>query len=205
MFWFYHVFFLTSFPITNTLAAMSPPQKKQSWTSAMAASDESGWQAEKHHGCPEELGAAPSRGGGRQDGVARAKDQTGTFAQTSSGRSVPDGITRHLLREAKDTLQSAADLYEEEHKAAAKEAAAPPSKEGMDVDEFGGLDHRDDPVPEARIQSIIDHLLQAQTKGDREAGGAVSTNGERSQFPGAKDETKARVTPPAGAQQRSLQ
>ena len=57
----------------------------------------------------------------------------------------PDGITKHLFQEAKDSLNMAADLCEEGRKAAAKEAAARPSKEGMDIDEFGGLDDRDDP------------------------------------------------------------
>ena len=47
----------------------------------------------------------------------------------------PHGITEHLLQEAKDSLKRAADLSEEERKAAAKDAAAHPSKEGLDVDE----------------------------------------------------------------------
>ena len=37
----------------------------------------------------------------------------------------------------------------------------------MGVDEFGGLDDRDDPVTEARIQASIDELLQAQSRGPR--------------------------------------
>ena len=61
------------------------------------------------------------------------------------------------------TAAGAADFYEEERKAAAKEAAAPPSKEGMDIDEFGGLEVGDDPVADARTQASIDELLQAQT------------------------------------------
>ena len=54
----------------------------------------------------------------------------------------PDGITKHLPQDSKDSLKMAADLYEEERKAeaAAKEAAARSAKEGMEVDEFGGLD-----------------------------------------------------------------
>ena len=86
----------------------------------------------------------------------------------------PDGITKHLLHEAKDSLKRAADLHEEERKAeaAAKEAAARPTKEAMELDEFGGLDDQEDPTPdptaEARIQASIDELLQAQTRGDPE-------------------------------------
>ena len=53
---------------------------------------------------------------------------------------VPDGATKHLPQEARDCLKKAADLYEEERKAeaAAKEAAARPAKEAMELDEFGG-------------------------------------------------------------------
>ena len=86
----------------------------------------------------------------------------------------PDGITKHLPQEAKDSLKRAADLYEEEHKAeaAAKEAAARPTKEAMELDEFGNLDDQEDSTPdrtnEARIQASIDELLQAQTRGDPE-------------------------------------
>ena len=70
------------------------------------------------------------------------------------------------------SLERAADLYEEERKAeaAAKEAAARPTKEAMELDEFGGLDDQEDatldPTAEARIQASIDELLQAQTRGD---------------------------------------
>ena len=86
----------------------------------------------------------------------------------------PDGITKHLPHEAKDSLKRAADLYEEERKAeaAAKEAAARPTKETMELDEFGGLDDQEDPTrdptAEARIQASIDELLQAQTRVDPE-------------------------------------
>ena len=86
----------------------------------------------------------------------------------------PDEITKHLPQEAKDSLQRAADLWEEERKAeaAAKEAAARPTKEAMELDEFGSLDDQDDPTPdptgEARIQASIDELLQAKTRGDPE-------------------------------------
>ena len=82
----------------------------------------------------------------------------------------PDGISKHLLQEAKDSVERAADLHEEERKAegAAKEAAARPTKEAMELDEFGGLDDQDDPTAEARIQASIDDLLQAQTRGDPE-------------------------------------
>ena len=86
----------------------------------------------------------------------------------------PDGITKHLPQEAKGSLKKAADLYEEQRKAvaAAKEAAARPAKEAMELDEFGGLDDQEDPAPdpsaEARIQASIDELLQAQTRGDPE-------------------------------------
>ena len=86
----------------------------------------------------------------------------------------PDGITKHLPQEAKASLKRAADLYEEERKAeaAAKEAAARPTKEALELDEFGGLDDQEDPTPdptaEARIQASSDELLQAQTRGDPE-------------------------------------
>ena len=81
----------------------------------------------------------------------------------------PDGITKHLLQKAKDSLKRAADLYEEERKAeaAAKEAAARPTKEAMELDEFGGLP-TPDATAEARIQASIDELLQAQTISDPE-------------------------------------
>ena len=36
----------------------------------------------------------------------------------------------------------------------------------MDIDEFGDLDGRDDPVTEGRIQASSGELLQAQTRGD---------------------------------------
>ena len=84
----------------------------------------------------------------------------------------PDGVTKHLPQEARDCLRKSADLYEEERKAeaAAKEAVARPAKEAMELDEFGDLDDREDPLPdptaEARIQASIDELLQAQTRGD---------------------------------------
>ena len=60
---------------------------------------------------------------------------------------VPDGITKHLPQEAKDSCKRAADLYEEERKAeaAAKEAAARPANEAMELDEFGSLNDQDDP------------------------------------------------------------
>ena len=59
----------------------------------------------------------------------------------------PDGITKRLLQEAKDSLKRAADLHEEERKAgAAKEAAARPAKEVMELDEFGSLEDQDDPT-----------------------------------------------------------
>ena len=74
----------------------------------------------------------------------------------------------HLLQEAVDSLKTAADLYEEERKAeaVAKEAAVRPSKDGMEIDEFGGLDDQDEFTTEARIQASIDELLQGQTRGD---------------------------------------
>ena len=82
----------------------------------------------------------------------------------------PDGITKHMPQEAKDSRERAADFYEEERKAAAMEAAAHPSKEGVDVDEFGDLNDKDDPVTEvteARIHASTDELLlQAQTRCD---------------------------------------
>ena len=87
---------------------------------------------------------------------------------------VPDGVTKHLPQEARDSLKRAADLHEEERKAeaAAKEAAARQTKEAMELDEFGGLDDQEDPTPdptaEARIQASIDEILQAQTRGDPE-------------------------------------
>ena len=87
---------------------------------------------------------------------------------------VPDGVTKHLPQEARDCLRKAADLYEEERKAeaAAKEAAARPAKEAMELDEFGDLDKREDtlpdPIAEARIQASIDEILQAQTRGHPE-------------------------------------
>ena len=87
---------------------------------------------------------------------------------------VPDGITKHLPQEARDSLRKAADLYEEERKAdaAAKEAAARPAKEAMELDEFGGLDDQEDSAPdpaaEARIQASINEILQVQTRGDPE-------------------------------------
>ena len=87
---------------------------------------------------------------------------------------VPDGINMHLLQEAKDSLKKAADLDEEERKAeaAAREAASRPTKEAMELDEFGDLDDREvaapDPIAEARIQASIDEILQAQTRGDPE-------------------------------------
>ena len=51
----------------------------------------------------------------------------------------PDGITKHLPQEAKESLKRAVDLYEEERKAeeAAQEAAARPTKEAMELDESG--------------------------------------------------------------------
>ena len=51
---------------------------------------------------------------------------------------VPDGVTKHSPQEARDCLRKAADLFEEERKAeaAAKEAAARPAKEAMELDEF---------------------------------------------------------------------
>ena len=80
----------------------------------------------------------------------------------------PDGITQHRPQEAKDSLNRATDLHEEELKATAKEADAPPSKEEMEIDEFGGLDDKDELVTKARIQSSIYQFLQAESRGDRE-------------------------------------
>ena len=82
----------------------------------------------------------------------------------------PDGITKHLPQEAKDSLERAADVYEEERKAeaAAKEAAARPTKEAMELNEFGDLDDQEDGNAEARIQASIDELLQAHARGDPE-------------------------------------
>ena len=69
----------------------------------------------------------------------------------------PDGITNHLPQEAKDSFKRAADLYEEGRKAeaAAEEAPARPAKEGMEIDESGGLDDQEDPAAEARIHASI--------------------------------------------------
>ena len=68
----------------------------------------------------------------------------------------PDGITKHLPQEAKDSLKRAADLCE-------------PTKDLVELNEFGGLHDQDDPTPdptvEARIRASIDEL-QAQTRGD---------------------------------------
>ena len=49
----------------------------------------------------------------------------------------------------------------------AKVAAARPTKKELEINEFGGLDDKDDPTMEARIQASIDQLLQAQTRGDQ--------------------------------------
>ena len=86
----------------------------------------------------------------------------------------PDGITKHLPQEAKDSFKKATHFHEEERKAeaAAKEAAARPTKEAMELDEFGGLNDQEDPAldPTAlvRNQASIDELLQARTRGDPE-------------------------------------
>ena len=87
--------------------------------------------------------------------------------QTRGGRSVPRSRSHtagnHVPRRNHQALPQ-----ERKAEAAAKEAAAQPTKEGMDIDEFGGLDDQDDPTAEARIQASIDELLQAQTRGDPE-------------------------------------
>ena len=77
-------------------------------------------------------------------------------------------VSQALASRGEGQLQKGADLYEEERKAqaAAREAAARPAKEGMEIDEFGGLDDQEDPTAEARIHASIDERLQAQTKGD---------------------------------------
>ena len=153
------------------------------------------------------------------------------------------------------------------------------SEEGMDVDEFGGLEDGDDPVTEARTKQALTSFCRprpgaTQTRlaevraqmardlnspvpgkkskqgqrqpqarcrdlhsdrrlmrdhgnwfwvmsvawkradakrkqgrpqpgGPRAAGGVASTNGETSQFQGAKQESKARMTSLVGAQQKS--
>ena len=69
---------------------------------------------------------------------------------------------------AKDSLNRATDLHEEGLKATAKEADAPPSKEEMEIDEFGGLDDKDELVTKARIQASIYQFLQAESRGDRQ-------------------------------------
>ena len=127
----------------------------------------------KHRLLPRRAGAAPSLCGRHREGAAGATDhleqQHRQAAAEASHRAeatqleimFPNGITKHLPQEAKDSLKRAADLYEEERKAeaAAKEAAARPTKEAMELDEFGGLDDQDDPTPdptaEARIQASI--------------------------------------------------
>ena len=83
---------------------------------------------------------------------------------------VPDGVTKHLPQEARDCLRKAADLYEEERKAeaAAKEAAARPAKEAMELDEFGDLDDREVAAPDPAAEARIDEILQAQIRGDPE-------------------------------------
>ena len=82
----------------------------------------------------------------------------------------PDGIAKHLPQEAKDSFKKAADLNEEERKAeaAAKEVAARPAKEAMELDEFGDLDDREDSAPDPAAKARIDEILQARTRGDRE-------------------------------------
>ena len=86
---------------------------------------------------------------------------------------VPDGINKHLHQEAKDSLKKAADLYEEERKAeaaeaAAKEAAARPAKEAMELDEFGDLEDGEVAAPDPTAEARIDEILQAQIRGDPE-------------------------------------
>ena len=130
----------------------------------------------KHRGCPSSTEPALQE---RRNNLEQLHRQAA--AEASHGAEAtqleimfPDGITKHLHQEAKDSLKRAADLDEEERKAeaAAKEAATRPTKEAMELDEFGGLDDQDDPTPdptaEARIQASIDELLQAQTRGDPE-------------------------------------
>ena len=80
----------------------------------------------------------------------------------------PDGITQHRPQEAKDSFNRATDLHEEGLKATAREADAPPSKEEMKINEFGGLDDKDELVTKARIQASIYQFLQAESRGDRQ-------------------------------------
>ena len=77
---------------------------------------------------------------------AAAEASHGTEA-TQLDVTFPDDITKCLPQEAKDSFKRAADLNEEERtaEAAARDAAARPAKEGMEIDEFGGLDDQDDP------------------------------------------------------------
>ena len=88
---------------------------------------------------------------------------------------VPDGINKHLPQEAKDSLKKAADLYEEERKAeaAAKEAASRPTKEALELDEFGDLEDREVAAPDPAAEARIDEILQAQIRGDPEKLGVL--------------------------------
>ena len=118
---------------------------------------------------------------------------------------VPDGVTKHLPQEARDCLKKAADLYEEERKAeaAAKEAAARPAKEAMELGGFGDLDDREDTLPDPVAEARIDEILQAQIRGDPEIGslaGADRVSARR--FP--RRTHQARVTPGEGEPPKSL-
>ena len=107
--------------------------------------------------------------------LRRAWSNTGALLKTSRRRCRSDGTTwnsyidklqpkrpteprPHSWKACSQTdsqstcpkRRRAADLCEEERKAeaAAKEAAARPTKEAMELDEFGSLDDQDDPTPD---------------------------------------------------------
>ena len=116
---------------------------------------------------------------------------------------LPDDLTKLVSPDERVSLRRATDLYVEGLRAAAKEAAAPLPKLGMEVDEFGSLNDEDDPITEERIQAHIDELLQAQTRGDPDKLAELRAQMARPQFTGTEEETDAWVAPPTGAMQRS--
>ena len=146
----------------------------------------------EHCGCSEELGTAPRKGRRHREGAAGATEPSGAAAQTSRSRSV----TRRRLRTASRKLQTST-RQSARAEAAAKEAAARPANEAMELDEFGGLVDQEDPAldPTAlvRIQASIDELLQAQTRGDPERLAVLAgADGQGRQLTGAKKRDRSK-------------
>ena len=116
---------------------------------------------------------------------------------------LPDDLTEHLSKHwppgAEVTFQRAMDLYLESRKTATKDAVETGPKQGMDVDEFGGLDDEIVPITEERFQSSVGELLQAQTRGESEKLAELRSQMARDFVSSCAQETEARVAPLAGA------